>query len=248
MIIFSIFSLPQLAASARTHDTRMSREIVYHSDHPQARFLDEFCDRRRLPRANFDDQLATARKMLRRSCHYLAQDIEAVRSCAQSDQRFMLAHFGFQSGYLCITEIRRVRDNYIEGSEARSSAHNVEAISATVRYVLMNVVPQEIPDAKRARMQRNVGCGHPRARGVYRDRNRNRPGAGADVEHARIGLGFDIFQRRADNELRLRPRNEHFGADIEVERKEFLVPDYVRNRLALLATRDHRVEFVQYRF
>ncbi len=57
---YHFFHRKLLPASARTHDARMSREIVYHTDYLQARILDEFCDRRRLPRANFDDQLATA--------------------------------------------------------------------------------------------------------------------------------------------------------------------------------------------
>src|SRR5258708_38455976 len=58
-----------LPPSLGTHDPLMPREIVYHSNIAQARLLDEFYDRRRLPRAHFEDQLSIARKMRRRVRH-----------------------------------------------------------------------------------------------------------------------------------------------------------------------------------
>ena len=61
-----------------------------------------------------------------------------------------------------------------------------------------------------------------------------------------MGFSCNTFQRRADYELRLRPRNQYRGRHFEIERIKFLVPEDVRDRLALFATRDHRVEFVQY--
>ena len=60
----------------------MPREIVYHSVDPQARFLDEACDRGGLPHRHFHDQLAIAHKMFRRAHRDSSQDVEASSSLA----------------------------------------------------------------------------------------------------------------------------------------------------------------------
>ena len=97
----------------------MPREIVYHSDIAQARFLGQFCDRRSLPRSDLKNQLAIFRKMRRGFRRDPAQDIQAIRSRAQSDDRLVVANLGFQRRNLRVPQIQedwRLLNRKIEGA------------------------------------------------------------------------------------------------------------------------------------
>jgi hypothetical protein len=95
---------------SRAHDALMPREIVYHIDHAQARALYEFCDRRRLPSANLEDQLSIARKMRRGFRRDPAQDIETIDARTESAPRLIVAHLGFQGRNLCVSQVRWIGD------------------------------------------------------------------------------------------------------------------------------------------
>ena len=115
---YHFFHLQLPTRFARTHDARMSREIVYHSDHAASP----------LPRRVLRPP-APAPRQFRRSARHRSRDAAArppailrrmsqtIHARAQSDPRFVVAHIGLQSGDLRIIQVRRVRDYHVERSE-----------------------------------------------------------------------------------------------------------------------------------
>ena len=69
---------------------------------------------------------------------------------------------------------------------------------------------------------------------------RSRP----DVEDARLGEPGDPRETALDDDLRLRPRNEHAAVDGERQPPEAPLAEHVRERLACLAPRDEPLELL----
>ena len=88
------------------------------------------------------------------------------------------------------------------------------------------------------RVGRDVDRGHARARMLVRDRERDRPRAGADVQHARLLEPRDVGERPLDDNLRLRPRDQRAPVDCEREPPETPLAEDVGDRLVPRAPRD----------
>ena len=71
-----------------------------------------------------------------------------------------------------------------------------------------------------------------------RDRDRNVAGAGANVEHVRLGHFLGQAQTFKHDVLRFRPGNKHGRRDLKGQREEFLAADQVSDGAALDAAAD----------
>ena len=74
------------------------------------------------------------------------------------------------------------------------------------------------------------------------DRERDRAASRADVEDARLGEPGDRREAALDDDLRLRPRDEHARVDRQRQPPEAPLAEHVRERLAPLAAREERLE------
>src|SRR5262249_56768775 len=86
-----------------------------------------------------------------------------------------------------------------------------------------------------------------RFRGLEGERDGDRPRARADVEDPRRGDPARPRERRLDQRLGLRPRNQHRAVDLELPREEFLRATDTLQRLAAAAAPDPFIEASPFR-
>src|SRR5208337_4322670 len=183
--------------------------------------------------------------MPRRARYNPAQDIEPSGSRSHRDARFVAAHVGLQSSDLRVIQVRRIGDYNLESSERFCCVQNIEAVSATELHPILNPMTPGVARRYLERIGGNINGGDTGVRRVHGNRDRNRAGTGANVEHARVWLRGEKLERRADDQLAFRARNQLRRTDLKIKRVELLVPEDVRDRLALFAARDQRVESFQ---
>src|SRR4051794_30559118 len=70
----------------------------------------------------------------------------------------------------------------------------------------------------------------------------DRAGAGAQVHHYRCLTALDLGQNRVDDDLGLRPRDEHSGSDLQVEVTKTGRAEQMLQRHTLCALTDELVE------
>ena len=150
--------------------------------------------------------------------------------------RLPVADLRLQRVPLVGRDVRRVRDDQVPAFGRRLQV----ALSNLDRQVEpLGVLPRE-----RNRILRRVDGGHARVWTFVRDRQRNRPRSGAEVEHARIGLVTQQGKAAFHDDLGLGARDERTRIRVQHQPAEAPLPEDVRQRLALSAPFEQCVELV----
>ena len=146
----------------------------------------------------------------------------------------MLAHFGLQPAQLRFRDVRRIRHHQVEGAGAEGS-DDVARDAGHARRMAGEI---RAGDGERALI--DVARRDLRVRQRTGQRRRDRPASGPEVEdpprRRRHG------ERRLDDELRLRPRDEDAPVDGEGQRPELALAEEVVERLARDPPGDERLE------
>src|SRR5690606_30580841 len=90
----------------------------------------------------------------------------------------------------------------------------------------------------RERLRRAIRRVDSRARALAGDGEGDRARARAEIRDPALAIGREVCERALDEELRLRPRDQRSGRDLELERPELAPPGEVGDRLAPGAARD----------
>ena len=133
-------------------------------------------------------------------------------------------------------DVRRVRDDEIPGA-VRETGEEIPLAQLDRQPVRTALAP-----AISSAPGRRVDPRDARTRMLVGDRERDRAAARSDVEDARVGESGDTREAALDDDLRLRPRNEHAPVDGQHEPAETPLAEYIRERLACLASGDEALE------
>ena len=98
---------------------------------------------------------------------------------------------------------------------------------------------------QRERVGRDVDRGHTRAGMLVCDRERDRAGPGADVEHRRSVEAAQVRERTLDHDLGLGPRDQRPPVDRQRQPPEAPLAEDVGDRLVPRAARDELAVGVQ---
>jgi hypothetical protein len=102
--------------------------------------------------------------------------------------------------------------------------------------------PRRVGARDLERPLREIHRGDPRERAFGRDRERDRPAAGAEVEDVHDRIVWNPLEGEFDQALGIRPRHQRVAAERELERPERLMADQQRDRHALATPRGERPE------
>ena len=132
-------------------------------------------------------------------------------------------------------DVGRVRDHEIEAF-ARQPGEPFPFHEPDRRGVAPRVLARD-----RERRARSVDRDHLGVGRRVRDRDRDRPGAGAEVEHA-PGAVRQALEREVDEELGLRPGDQHVGGHLQREAVELALAGEVGDRLAGAAKQEQALD------
>ena len=168
--------------------------------------------------------------MQRRSPHDDADRIETIHAGSQRAARFE-TQVAFLQVRIVIGDVRRIAGDKVEAL-VRQGRKPVAAQEAQPGQRMPGGVLRRHFQRRRTGIDRR----DPSAWPLARDRQRDRAGAGAEVEHAGFRRRADPHQRQLDQQLGFRARHQRIGGDDQIERPESALPEDMRNRLALAPT------------
>src|SRR5262245_40291742 len=170
---------------------------------------------------------------------YLTVKLQSVSTGKQRPSRFKLPYFGRERISFCISYVRRIGNHEFKAAERRLTFEGPEQIAAHERNAIHNLVTNRISARNFERRSRDVGSHYrycPSA-GRYRD------GYGArsrsDVQNPRHRMDCNKRQSRVDESLSLRSRNQNVPADLEFQRIEFAMTEYIGHGFVLFAPHHH---------
>ena len=131
---------------------------------------------------------------------HLPDVVEAVGPSGECRARLRLADLWREGFVLSIRDIRRVRDDQVERACDAVEIARLLELDATC-----DIMPLRIGACHRQRRRRDISGDDSRAREFRCDRDRQAAAAGADVGDRHERHRHGLF----DDELRLRPGNEH---------------------------------------
>ena len=138
--------------------------------------------------------------------------------------RLEVAHLGLEPADLVAADVRRVRDD------------EVPALHRDLEPALPQqdgqAGPLDVLGRERQRPPGHVHGGHPRVRLLVGERERDRAGPGADVEHLRLVPVAQELEAALDELLRLGPRHERPLVGREREAAEIPLSEHVGEGLA----------------
>ena len=156
-------------------------------------------------------------------------DLESVRAGHRRQPRLVLGHLRLQVGHLPLRHVGRVRDDQPE-AVTRHLREQVGEVQLDVQ-----AQPRRVGGGHVERILGDVAGDHLSVRALGLERQRDRAGAGADVDDARALDALQQLQAAVDEQLRLGARHQHPRIDREIETAEAPAADHVGHRLAQAA-------------
>ena len=187
---------------------------------------------------NFRDEPAAGPQVVWTVVQQAGVKIETAGSAVQGGARLPGADLGLKRVEQLWVNIRGIGHEQIKEWWARR--HGSEQVSAGKREALADLVRVGILLGNGQDCLRSIDRPDLRARQCGCEGNGNAAAARPNIEDAWGGEPRRCQQaeRRLNDDLRIGPRNEHAGADLELKRPEFLVAGDIGHRLTL-GTADH---------
>ncbi len=135
-------------------------------------------------------------------------------------------------------QVGRVRHDHVKAS----IRHRREAVAAQQLHALRQLEPLRVAPSHLEGRRREIGGGDLRLGSLLRQRQRDRSGAGAEIEDPQRGLPVLGGPKGGlDQRLGLRPGNQHVRRHLERKRPELLRPEQQGHGHALLGPAAHQL-------
>ncbi len=192
---------------------------------------------------NFRDEPAAGPQVVWTVVQQAGVKIETARSAVQGGARLPGSDLGLKRVEHPRVDIRGIGHEQVKERGAR---HGSEQVAAAKREAVADLVRVGILLGNGQDCLRSIDRPDLRARQCGCEGNGNAAAARPNIEDARGGEPRRCQQAesRLNDDLRIGPRNEHAGADLECERPEFLVAGDVGNRLAACTAGQELLEVI----